>query len=150
MNALALPVLTNPPQLKPGEVLIWADLTGAVWAQLSPNAAVQINAGGDGTGDVTGPASSTDGVMALFDGVTGKLLKAGVAPGTQLTPDTDWIAPAGTGSKASLSNYTPSDFIGSDTVAIAQVQALSVIVQALNAWAQALETALASGKLPNA
>lgn len=32
-------------------------------------------------GDVTGPASSTDGNFALFDGVTGKLLEDGGAPG---------------------------------------------------------------------
>ena len=35
---------------------------------------VTINAG-MGSGDVVGPASSTDGVVALFDGTTGKLLK---------------------------------------------------------------------------
>ncbi len=35
---------------------------------------------GAGSGDVVGPASSVDGVMALFDGATGKLLKAGAAP----------------------------------------------------------------------
>lgn len=35
---------------------------------------------GVGTGDVVGPASSTDGVMALFDGTSGKSLKAGSAP----------------------------------------------------------------------
>jgi hypothetical protein len=33
-----------------------------------------------GAGDVVGPASSVDGRMALFDGVTGKLLKQGAAP----------------------------------------------------------------------
>lgn len=33
--------------------------------------------GGSGTGDVTGPASSTDGEVALFDGTTGKVLKSG-------------------------------------------------------------------------
>ncbi len=38
-------------------------------------------AGADGTGDMTGPGSSTDGHAALFDGATGKLLKsAGAAP----------------------------------------------------------------------
>lgn len=36
-----------------------------------------IPPGGGGTGDVVGPASSTDGRIALFDGVTGKLLKVG-------------------------------------------------------------------------
>lgn len=35
-----------------------------------------------GSGDVTGPASATDGAVALFDGTTGKLLKNGFAPGT--------------------------------------------------------------------
>ena len=32
---------------------------------------------GDGTGDVVGPASATDGNLAVFDGTTGKLLKDG-------------------------------------------------------------------------
>lgn len=35
---------------------------------------------GSGTGDVVGPASSPDGVIALFDGTTGKLLKVGTTP----------------------------------------------------------------------
>lgn len=34
-----------------------------------------------GTGDVVGPASATDGNLAVFDGATGKLLKDGGAPG---------------------------------------------------------------------
>ena len=33
--------------------------------------------GGGGTGDVTGPASSVDSDVALFDGITGKLIKDG-------------------------------------------------------------------------
>lgn len=33
-------------------------------------------------GDVVGPASATDNAVAIFDGTTGKLLKNGVAPGT--------------------------------------------------------------------
>lgn len=33
-----------------------------------------------GIGDVAGPASSTDGHLALFDGATGKLLKDGGRP----------------------------------------------------------------------
>ena len=36
--------------------------------------------GGGGGGDVFGPGSAVDGVIALFDGTTGKLLKAGSAP----------------------------------------------------------------------
>lgn len=41
--------------------------------------------GSGGAGDVVGPASSTDNSIALFDGITGKLLKAGV---TTLSPTT--------------------------------------------------------------
>ena len=37
-----------------------------------------INATGSGTGDVVGPASSNDGYLALYDGLTGKLIKQGV------------------------------------------------------------------------
>lgn len=39
------------------------------------------NAGadGEGAGDVVGPASATDGALAVFDGTTGKLLKVGPA-----------------------------------------------------------------------
>jgi len=36
---------------------------------------------GTGAGDVEGPASSTDGAVALFDGIDGKLLKDGVILG---------------------------------------------------------------------
>jgi hypothetical protein len=47
---------------------------------------VTINAsGGGGTGDVVGPASATDGAVALYDGTTGKLLKNGVVLGTAAT-----------------------------------------------------------------
>lgn len=35
--------------------------------------------GGGGSGDVVGPASSVDGDLAVFDGITGKLIKSGGA-----------------------------------------------------------------------
>ena len=41
--------------------------------------------GGSGGGDVVGPASATDGAVALYDGTTGKLLKNGVVLGTAAT-----------------------------------------------------------------
>jgi len=37
--------------------------------------------GGGGSGDVVGPAVSVDGEVALFDGTTGKLVKAGTGAG---------------------------------------------------------------------
>lgn len=51
------------------------------------------------SGDVVGPASSTDNAVAIFDGTTGKLLKNSVAPGTNgnvLTSNgTTWTSAAG-------------------------------------------------------
>ncbi len=61
MNALALPLLPNTPPLDPGAVVVWADLTGRVWAQLLAHAAVQINAGGGSSFNpaVPGPIGAT-------------------------------------------------------------------------------------------
>lgn len=44
--------------------------------------AAAIAAAGLGTGDVSGPASSTDGGLVAFSGLTGKIIKAGPAIGT--------------------------------------------------------------------
>ena len=42
----------------------------------------RIGAGGGGGGDVTGPASSVDGNIVVFDGLTGKILEdSGFSPG---------------------------------------------------------------------
>ncbi len=50
--------------------------TGATGADSTvPGPTGPAGADGTGTGDVVGPASSADGRLALFDGVTGKLLK---------------------------------------------------------------------------
>lgn len=46
---------------------------------------------GGGAGDVTGPSSATDGNLAVFDGVTGKLIKDGGAPFTWDYDYTDLI-----------------------------------------------------------
>jgi hypothetical protein len=40
-----------------------------------------IGATSAGAGDVVGPASATDGAVALYDGISGKLLKDGPVPG---------------------------------------------------------------------
>lgn len=42
--------------------------------------------GGGGTGDVTGPASSVDNDIAVFDGVTGKIIKDGGKTIAQIAP----------------------------------------------------------------
>ena len=53
-----------------------------------------------GTGDVVGPASSTDGAVALFDGTTGLLLKDGVVLGTAATTNSTAYATAAQGTNA--------------------------------------------------
>ena len=54
--------------------------------------------GGGGSGDVVGPASATDGAVALFDGATGKLLKLGGTLGTAaFTPSTNYLTPSAIG-----------------------------------------------------
>ena len=58
-----------------------------------------VIAGGGGSGDVVGPASATDGAVALFDGATGKLLKVGGTLGTAASRD---VAAAGNASTAQV------------------------------------------------
>lgn len=75
-------------------------------------AAVQPGGGGAGSGDVVGPASSTNNVLAQFSGTTGKLLKVlgltGLLKVTSGVPsvavaDTDYATPASVAVKADAS-----------------------------------------------
>jgi hypothetical protein len=73
------------------------DGTNLVWAD------------GDGVGDVTGPASSTDNAVALFNGTTGKVLKNGVVLGTMAQQDANAVdITGGTIDNASIGATTPS------------------------------------------
>jgi hypothetical protein len=51
--------------------LVYFDFDGGAWSKITGSAS------GAGTGDVVGPASSIDGNVAVFDGVTGKDIKDG-------------------------------------------------------------------------
>jgi hypothetical protein len=65
--------------------------TGDFYMLRSVGPSVWDKINGSGTGDVVGPASSIDDRLALFDGVTGKLLKQGTVTGTAVAahlPDT--------------------------------------------------------------
>ncbi len=63
---------------------------------------------GSGSGDVTGPASSTEGHVALFDGATGKALKDGGALGTAAVQNVEYFASAAEGALA-LTSLQPDD-----------------------------------------
>ncbi len=91
-----------------------------------------INSTGSGSGDVVGPSSSTDGLPAIFDGATGKLLKAltaaqirtnlSLVPGTDVQAyDADLLAFAGLTSAADKLGY----FTGSGTMSTADFTALA-------------------------
>ena len=60
----------------------WPTAQGAASTVLSNNGSGVLSWAAAGTGDVVGPASSTDGAPALFDGATGKLLKNSTPTGT--------------------------------------------------------------------
>ena len=69
---------------------VWADRTNDkayICVENATGAAVwrEVTGGGGGTGDVVGPASAVNSGVALFDGVTGKLIKDGGVLGTLAT-----------------------------------------------------------------
>ena len=100
--------------------------------------------GETGAGDVSGPASSVDSELALFDSTTGKLIKrasltglvkatSGVA--SAATAGTDYVAPAGalgTPSSGTLTNCTAdgTDAVGFKNVPIASKSAAYTTVLA--------------------
>lgn len=105
----------------PGEdkILYWDDAGGKIdWLGIGTNLSITsgvLNAsGGGGSGDVVGPASSTDDNLALFDGSTGKLIKdSGVIVSDLVLQsgsysDPSWIADLDWGKITS----TPTDLAG--------------------------------------
>lgn len=64
---------------------VWIEADAARWrfsGSPTPSWAVDPSGGGGGSGDVVGPGSSLDSEVALFDGLTGKLIKGGGALGS--------------------------------------------------------------------
>ncbi len=76
-------------------------------------------AGLNGAGDVSGPAGATDGQLVLFNGATGKLIKAGAAPAASATTDT-----------------TNATNIASGTLADARHSANIPLKNVVNAWSK--------------
>lgn len=90
-----------------------------------------IAGGGGGSGDVVGPASATDGAVALFDGATGKLLKVGGTLGTAaFTPSTNYLKPSAIGVtvqgySATLASWAGKTVPAGDAVGTTATQTLS-------------------------
>lgn len=70
---------TAPSTPASGHVRLYAKTDGKLYAKDDAGTETEVGGGGGGTGDVVGPASSTNNHVALFDGTTGKLLKDGGA-----------------------------------------------------------------------
>lgn len=100
-------------------------------------AAARTNLGITGTGDVVGPASTTDNALPLFDGTTGKLLKGIAAPavGQVLKSNGVGVAPSWSASP-SLTSLT----LAAGTITTSQ-PGLN-LTQTLNAGAVAFSGAL--------
>lgn len=60
---------------------LWTTSSG-IFVRINSSTVGPLAAGGGGGGDVFGPSSATDGVPALFDTTTGKLLKNSTPTGT--------------------------------------------------------------------
>ena len=92
-----------------GSVIAYAKADGLLYSKDDAGTETPLGGGG-GSGDVSGPASSVDSHVALFDGTTGKLLKDGGALGgmagindapsdgvTYGRKDAVWVPTAGSG-----------------------------------------------------
>jgi hypothetical protein len=77
---------------------------------------------GSGTGDVTGPASAVADNIAVFDGITGKIIKDGSAKVADFAAATSFIAGAGalTGPAAPLTIGTAAGSASTDFATAAQ------------------------------
>ncbi len=69
----------SPATPAAGSVIAYAKADGLLYSKDDAGTETQLGGGG-GSGDFSGPASSVDGHLVVFDGVTGKLGKDGGAP----------------------------------------------------------------------
>lgn len=108
-----------------GQLLIGNSSGGLTKATITAGANIAVTNGNGSisiaaTGDVVGPASSTDGGMAAFNGITGKLLKQAVA-------GTDYVSPAGvetiTGTKTFSGTSSTLALILNDAAEVVTVSA---------------------------
>jgi hypothetical protein len=86
-------------------------LTGAVSLGVAPVG--NMGAAGLGTGDLVGPASSTDGHIPQFDGTTGKLLKDGLTFSTSTSLGTSNTTVS---SQLAVKTYIDASFAANDAM----------------------------------
>lgn len=105
---------------------------------------ISIAAAGAGTGDVIGPASSTDNALVRFDGVTGKLIQDSdailddsenltglnnVTMGGNLTVDTSTLVTFATSNRVGIGTATPDetlDVVGGSAILPAPAATINV------------------------
>lgn len=117
-----------------GELIIDVDYThgassDSAWTIVIGGEVGPDGAAGAGSGDVVGPAGSTDGVVALFDGASGVLLKEGLGPLGALAyaDDVDLTAEV-TGDLpfANIAQIATDRLAGRDTAGTGDIEELTV------------------------
>jgi len=92
-----------------GGTLTKAKLTAGTGITITNGAgSITIANSGSGSGDVTGPSSSTDGTFAIFDGATGKVIKEA----SWVQDSGDFIGPAGANNMVDGFVYIPASSSG--------------------------------------
>lgn len=119
-------ILTDPGA---DRIPFWDDSAGAyVFLTVGSGLSITgttLTATGGGSGDVVGPASSTDSVPAMFDGTTGKLLKNSTPTGT----GNPVLATGPTISGATLSGTTTASTVNAGTANITTFKVLDAVDQ---------------------
>ena len=110
-NSLVL-TLSNGNEIDAGQINVSGNGASGLIIQTSTSTSTGT---GTGSGDVTGPVSSTDNSVAVFDGVTGKILKDGGTLGSAAFSATGAFDPAG--SAAAVTPTTLGLVIGTNVQA---------------------------------
>lgn len=91
-NATGLPIGSLADSAAGADRILFWDQSATNWVELTVGSGLNITgttitATGSGTGDVVGPASSTDNAIVLWDGATGELIQDSVVIVDPLTGD---------------------------------------------------------------
>lgn len=84
MSQIKIAAETAPSTPESGYVTVYAKTDKKLYLKDDAGTETDLTAGSGGSGDVVGPASANDGNVALFDGITGKLLKQSTVTETEI------------------------------------------------------------------